>query len=251
MTGAPILSSRNVGKSFGAFSAVSAVDLDVMPGETLGLIGPNGAGKTTFFNMLTGFVLPDNGSVLYLEQDITHLPVEQRVARGLVRTFQKSLIFPGLSIRENVALAVRAQNKTGYRWWRSAASLREADELAASLIERSGLARRGGELACNVSHGEQRIVDVLLAIALQPRLLLLDEPTAGLARAEADQVLNMIRHHDLRTAVLMIAHDLDIVFSVCDRIAVLNLGRLIAVDSPEAIRINPEVRTAYLGELAT
>lgn len=246
-TSTPALAITDITKQFGALRVLEGISLSVQPGETLGLIGPNGAGKTTLFNIMTGFLAPDTGHVACLGHDLAGLAPSARVQQGLVRTFQKSMVFPALSVRENVALAIRARLGTGYRLWRPATARREADAQATQLIDAGPLAGRGSAPVQSLSYGEQRIVDVLIALALAPRVLLLDEPTAGLASGEAQQLLDMIRHHDASMAVILIAHDLDVVFQRCDRIAVLDLGRLVAVDTPEAIRRHPEVRAAYLG----
>lgn len=242
-----VLSVENVSKSFGRLRVLSDISLDLHQGETLGLIGPNGAGKTTLFNIITGFLKPTAGSMTCLGRDITHLTPEQRVRHGLVRTFQKSMVFPDLSVRENIALAVRARRSSGYRWWGTAREIAVANEQAEALLGRSGLKAEADGTVRNLSYGKQRMVDILVALALEPRLLLLDEPTAGLAREEADRFLRMIRLHDSRASVILIAHDLDVVFSSCERIAVLAHGELIAVDAPLAIRRHAGVRAAYLG----
>lgn len=243
----PVLAVEGVCKAFGALRVLSDISFDVREGETLGLIGPNGAGKTTLFNVLTGFLHADSGSVRYLGNDITGVHPRRRVRDGLVRTFQKSVIFPELSVRENIALAARGAAGTGCRWWGSAAALQAADRHAEELVRRAGLGHRCDVQVKTLSYGEQRIADVLVSLALAPRVLLLDEPTAGLAKAEAERLFEIIRHHDERASVILIAHDLDIVFGTCDRIAVLNLGELLAVDTPHAIRAHEGVRAAYLG----
>jgi len=245
-----VLSIDGVGKSFGAFRVLDDVSFDVLEGETIGLIGPNGAGKTTLFNIISGFLRAGEGAVHYRGRDITSFGPRQRANEGLIRTFQKSMVFPELTVRENIALALRAQSGSGYRWWSAARAVGAADRRADDIVERVGLAHRLDRVVKNLSYGEQRMVDVLISLALEPRVLLLDEPTAGLARAEADILLESIKLHDNKTSVILIAHDLDIVFSSCDRIAALNLGRLIAVDTPAAIRANDDVRKAYLGAAA-
>ncbi|NYZ11288.1 ABC transporter ATP-binding protein [Azospirillum sp. RWY-5-1] len=241
------LSLHGVRKSFGSYTAVDDVTLDVLQGELLGLIGPNGAGKTTLFNIVTGFVRPDVGRVVFEGADVTRLKPDQRVRRGLVRTFQKSMVFPELSAEENIAMAARARQGSGYAWWRPAERAAEALAEGSRLLRAIGLERRGALPVGALSHGEQRMVDILVSLALRPRLLLMDEPTAGLTREETARVMDLVRAHDRSTTVVLIAHDLDVVFSLCERIAVLNLGALLAVGSPEEIRANPEVRTAYLG----
>jgi branched-chain amino acid transport system ATP-binding protein len=245
-----VLEVAGVSKSFDTFRALTDVSFELREGETLGLIGPNGAGKTTLFNVITGFLRPDTGSVRHAGQAVDHLSPARRVSRGLVRTFQKAMVFPELTVRENIAMAARQRAGHGLRWLGARRCQEAAEAQANRLISESGLARHGGERMLDLSHGEQRIVDVLISLALGPRLLLLDEPTAGLARGEANQLLEMVRHHDARTSVILIAHDIEIVFGTCDRVAVLNLGRMLCCGTPDAVRADASVRAAYLGALA-
>ncbi|UFN48305.1 ATP-binding cassette domain-containing protein [Roseomonas sp. OT10] len=245
-----LLELSGLGKRFGAFQALEGVSLTVEEGETLGLIGPNGAGKTTLFNIVTGFLRADAGALRYAGEAIDALPPARRAALGLVRTFQRAMVFPVLSVRENIAMAARQRAGDGLRWIGARPALRAAEARADRLLAESGLARHGAERLAELSHGEQRIVDVLIALALEPRLLLLDEPTAGLGRGEADRLLEIVRRHDARTAIILVAHDIDVVFRRCDRIAVLSLGRLLCCGPPEAVRQDAAVRAAYLGAMA-
>ncbi|MFH5926318.1 ABC transporter ATP-binding protein [Roseomonas xinghualingensis] len=245
-----VLEIAGVSKRFGAFQALTDVSFEVQEGETLGLIGPNGAGKTTLFNLISGFLSPDTGSLRFMGEPINGLPPARRAARGLVRSFQKPMVFPALTARENIAMAARQRAGDGLRWLGARRALEAAEARANRLLAESELGRRGGERMADLSHGEQRMVDVLMSLALEPRLLLLDEPTAGLARAEAERLLEMVRRHDARTAVVLIAHDIEIVFGACDRIAVLDLGRVLCCGAPEMVRAHAAVRTAYLGALA-
>jgi branched-chain amino acid transport system ATP-binding protein len=249
-TPATLLRIADVAKSFGGAQVLESVTLDVRVGETLGLIGPNGAGKTTLFNIITGFLPPDTGAVVFDGRELGAMPPPARARLGLVRTFQKSLVFPTQSIRRNVAMAVRAKQGAGYRWWGGRAAHARADDAAQALIDGCALRGRGDEIVADLSYGEQRIVDMLIALAQAPRILLLDEPTAGLSTEEAAQLLALARQHHADTAVVLIAHDLDVVFRECDRIAVLDLGRLLTVDTPDAVRQHPGVQAAYLGALA-
>ncbi len=243
----PVVQASGIVKSFGAAPVLQGIDLAVGAGEAVGLIGPNGAGKTTLFNILSGFVAPDAGSVCLDGQDVTQHDVQARARLGMVRTFQKSLVFPSMSVRRNVAMAVRASADVGYRWWQGAAAMRQFDEQAQVLIEQAGLHARADTLAADLSYGEQRMVDLLIALAQRPRVLLLDEPTAGLSEAEAQRLLEVIGTHHAGVAMLLVSHDLDIVFQVCTRIAVLDLGVLIATGSKDAIRADARVISAYLG----
>ncbi|WP_419899492.1 ABC transporter ATP-binding protein [Roseomonas sp. USHLN139] len=245
-----LLQVDGVAKNFGQFAAVSDVSLDLRAGETLGLIGPNGAGKTTLFNMITGFLRPDRGSVRFDGAAIDGLSPAQRVARGLVRSFQKPMLFPALSLRENIAMAARQQAGRGLSWWGGARASRAANDQADRLLAEAGLRQRAEARVADLAYGEQRMADLLIALALRPRLLLLDEPTAGLAPEEARRLLALIRRHDQGSAVMLITHEVEIAFASCDRIAVLDLGRLLCLDRPEAVRAHPAVREAYLGALA-
>ena len=245
-----LLEAEGIGKRFGSFQALSDVSLTVAEGETLGLIGPNGAGKTTLFNIITGFLPPDAGQLRFGGAPLGRLPPAKRAARGLVRTFQKAMVFPELSLRENLAMAARQRDGQGLRWLGAAACHRAAEARVDRLLAESGLPRRGDERMADLSYGEQRMADLLMALALEPRLLLLDEPTAGLSGAEAERLLGLVRRHDARTAIVLIAHDIDIVMGHCDRIAVMHLGRLLRTGTPREVREDAAVKAAYLGNLA-
>ena len=242
-----LLEIETVEKSFGGLKVLTGVSVDVGKGEFLGLIGPNGAGKTTLFNIVTGFLAPSQGRVRFAGEDVTRMPPDRRVRAGIVRTFQKSMVFPELAVRENLALAMRARASRGYAWWRAGTALGEADAEADNLLARAGLRERADRPVVSLSYGEQRIVDVLISLAMAPRLLLLDEPTAGLSKAEGEHLLKLVRDLGEGTSIVLITHDLDIVFSACDRVAVLDLGRLIACDTPERIRQHEGAQAAYLG----
>ena len=237
----------SIGRAFNGVPVLEHIDLDVAPGAMLGLIGPNGAGKTTLFNILSGFVSADSGSLRLDGQDIGRMSPRARSRAGVVRTFQKSLVFPSLTVRDNVAMALRAAAGTGYRWWGGPSARLAADTQARALLGQSGLAARIDALAADLSYGEQRLLDIVIALAQTPRVLLLDEHTAGLSQAEAQQVLGLVSAHRADAAVVLISHDIDIVFGVCERVAVLDLGRLIAIDTPAAIRADARVLSAYLG----
>lgn len=243
----PILQVEGIRKSFGAAPVIQGIDLEVRPGEALGLIGPNGAGKTTLFNIMSGFVAPDAGCVRLDGHDVTALDAEARARQGVVRTFQKSLVFPTLTVRRNVAMAARAMRGKRYGWWGASRLMRKADEQAQALLAGSGLAARADIPASALSYGEQRTLDLVIALAQQPRVLLLDEPTAGLSEAEAHRLLELIASQHADIALVLVSHDVDVVFQVCTRIAVLDLGVLLTVDTPQAIRADARVIAAYLG----
>jgi branched-chain amino acid transport system ATP-binding protein len=246
----PVLELRGIGKRFGAFTALDDVGFAVGEGEAVGLIGPNGAGKTTLFNVITGFLRPDAGRVAFAGQAIDHLAPARRVARGLARTFQTAMVFPGLTARENIAMAVRRHRGDGLRWLGAGRRAAEAEQIAARLLDQAGLSHRAGTLLRDMSHGERRIIDALMPLALAPRLLLLDEPTAGLTEAEAARLMDILRRNHAGTALLLVAHDMDIVFGHCDRVVVMALGRVIRSGIPAAVREDAEVRRAYLGAAA-
>ena len=243
----PALAIEGVAKSFGGLKVLSDVSVTLGQGECLGLIGPNGAGKTTLFNIVTGFLFPDQGRVALGGEDITRAKPDVRVHAGLVRTFQKSMAFPELSVRENLALAARSRTGEGYGWFGSRKAVAAADEAADELLTRAQLRDRADLPVAGLSYGEQRIVDVLVSLAMRPRVLLLDEPTAGLSRAEGEHLIEVVRTLGEDLSTILIAHDLDIVFGVCDRVAVLDLGRLIACDTPDAIKAHEGAQAAYLG----
>ena len=243
----PVLAIEGVAKSFGGLKVLSDVSVTLGQGECLGLIGPNGAGKTTLFNIVTGFLTPDHGRIAFDGEDISWARPDVRVRAGLVRTFQKSMAFPELSVRENLALAARSQAQQGYGWFGSRKAVMAADEAADVLLTRAGLIERSELPVAALSYGEQRIVDVLISLAMRPRVLLLDEPTAGLSRAEGKHLIEVVCTLGADLSTVLIAHDLDIVFGVCDRVAVLDLGRLIACDTPDAIKAHEGAQAAYLG----
>ena len=243
----PALEVEGVGKSFGGLKVLSDVSLTLRPGEAFGLIGPNGAGKTTLFNIVTGFITPDRGRILLSGEDITRTRPDHRVRAGLVRTFQKSMVFPELEVRENLAIAVRSRRGDGYRWLGGRKAVVAANEAADALLTQADLSNYAEAAVASLSYGEQRIIDVLVSLAMAPRVLLLDEPTAGLSNAEGEHLIEVVRSVASDTSIMLIAHDLDIVFGVCDRVAVLDHGRLIACGTPDEIREHEGAQAAYLG----
>jgi branched-chain amino acid transport system ATP-binding protein len=243
----PMLELRGIGKRFGAFVALEDVGFSIAPGEAVGLIGPNGAGKTTLFNVVTGFLRADAGSIRLDGRDIGAVAPARRVALGLARSFQTAMVFPALTAQENVAMAARRQAGDGLRWWGGGRAAAAADDVAAGLLADAGMAHHARTKLHDLSHGERRIIDLLMPLALKPRLLLLDEPSAGLARAEWEALLRILRRNHAGTALLLVAHDLDIVFGHCDRVAVMELGRLIRIGTSAEVRGDAEVRRAYLG----
>ena len=244
----PLLQVRGLHKTFGAVVACDAVTLDLAAGEIHALIGPNGAGKTTLVNQIAGEIAPDTGTIHFAARDITTLPVHARAGLGLARSFQITSVLPRFTALENVALAVQAHDGHSFRFWRPAAAAQRLRDTAAGVLERVGLGARTGLAASALSHGEQRQLELAMALATGPRLLLLDEPTAGMGPEDSTRMVELLTGLRGAVTILLIEHDMDAVFALADRITVLVYGKVIATDRPAAIRANPEVRRAYLGE---
>ena len=245
-----LLSVRQLSRRFGALDALQAVDLDIAEGEVHALIGPNGAGKTTFIHHLSGALFPDSGQIRFAGHEVTALPMHRRVAAGMARSWQITNIFPRLSVEENVVLAVmgRPSAGSGFRFWRPAAAERQLVDSAHEVIERVGLQAHLARPAGQLAHGEQRALELAMALATSPRLLLLDEPMAGTGPEESARMVELIESLARHVTLLLVEHDMDAVFRLADRISVLVNGRLIATGTPQDIRAHPEVRRAYLGE---
>jgi len=243
-----LLSVRGATKRFGALAATDGVDLDLRSGEIHALIGPNGAGKTTLIHQITGELTPDEGTVHFRERDITRLPVHRRAMLGLARTYQITNIFEGFSVIENVSLAVQARSGHSFRFWRRAATIRELCEPAMEVLSLVGLADWADRPAASLSHGDQRKVAIAMALAMNPEVLLLDEPLAGMGPRSSRDLIDVLDGLRGTHALLLVEHDMDAVFSLADRISVLVYGRIIASGRPEAIREDPGVMEAYLGE---
>jgi branched-chain amino acid transport system ATP-binding protein len=242
-----MLEVRGLTKNFGALRATDNIDFDVAEGETHAVIGPNGAGKTTFISQLAGNLQPDAGSVRFAGEDVTRLPAHARARKGFARSFQITSVFPDFSALHNVALAVQAQLGSG-GFWRPAHSDPALLEPARALLEEVGLGARLNALAANMSHGEHRQLEVAMALATRPRLLLLDEPMAGMGTEESQRMIELLQKLKQTKTIILVEHDMDAVFRLADRISVLVYGRVIATGKPEEIRVNQEVRRAYLGE---
>jgi branched-chain amino acid transport system ATP-binding protein len=243
-----MLEVRGLTKTFGALRASDGIDLDVSEGETHAIIGPNGAGKTTFISQLAGDLRPDTGRIVFAGEDVTHLRAPRRARKGLARSFQITSVYPEFSALTNVALAVQAHAGHSFRCWGDARRDAALLEPARRVLENVGLGGRAGILAANLSHGEQRQLEVAMALATRPRLLLLDEPMAGMGIEESQRMIAFLATLKRRHTIVLVEHDMDAVFRLADRISVLVYGRLIATGEPAAIRANPEVRVAYLGE---
>jgi branched-chain amino acid transport system ATP-binding protein len=245
-----LLRVQNVSRHFGSLVAVNQVSMTVEPGELRAVIGPNGAGKTTFFNMISGFFPPTAGSIVFDGQDITAWPAHKRVAHGMARTFQITEIFPELSVRENLRIPVEIA--AGYRLqpW-----LSRKDDLAVrqrldELVQMGGLTDKADRLVGELSHGDQRATEIMMSLALRPRLLLLDEPTAGMGDQETYDVTRLIRrlHRDEKLSIVLIEHDMRVVFHLADRIMVLAEGAMLAEGAPGDIAKDERVQAAYLGK---
>ena len=243
----PLLELRNLRKTYGALVVTDGVSLSVQPGELHAIIGPNGAGKTTLIHQISGTLASDSGSILFGGEDVTHLSMPQRVRRGLARSFQITSILPGFSALANVALAVQARSGSSFRFFGNAAQEKILNEPAMDCLAQVGLAARAHIPAGLLSHGEKRQLELAIGLATEPKLLLLDEPLAGTGHDESQRVVETLRRLKDRLTIVLIEHDMDAVFSLADRVSVLVYGRVIATDTPERIRANPEVRAAYLG----
>jgi branched-chain amino acid transport system ATP-binding protein len=242
-----LLQIEGLSKRFGGVIASDAITLAVPAGELHAVIGPNGAGKTTLIGELAGEIAPDAGRIRFDGADITALPAWRRSALGLARSFQITSLFPDFTALDNVALAVQAHAGHSFRFWRDARSERDLREPARAALERVGLGERGDTLAANLSHGEQRQLEIAMALATRPRLLLLDEPMAGMGTEEAARMLRILRDLKQELTIVLIEHDMEAVFALADRITVLVYGRVLATGTPAAIRADDEVRKAYLG----
>jgi branched-chain amino acid transport system ATP-binding protein len=244
----PLLETRGLRKAFGALVATDGVDFDVREGETHAVIGPNGAGKTTFIKQISGELRPDSGQVLFGAEDITTLPAPKRSRKGLARSFQITSIYRDFSALDNVALAVQAQAGHSFRFWRAAREDPSLTGPAMQVLEQVGLEGRADIVAANLSHGEQRQLEIAMALATRPRLLLLDEPVAGMGTDESQRMIGLLASLKGQKTIVLVEHDMDAVFTLADRISVLVYGRIIATGTPAEVRANAEVRAAYLGE---
>jgi len=244
----PLLQIEGLTKRFGGVIASDDVTLSISPGELHAIIGPNGAGKTTLIGQLTGELSSQSGQIRFGGEDITDLPAWQRSLRGLARSFQITSLFLDFSALDNVALAVQAHAGHSFRFWRDARREPQLREPARAALDHVGLGARADALVATMSHGEHRQLEIAMAIATKPRMLLLDEPMAGMGTEESARMVKLLRGLKQELTILLIEHDMDAVFALADKISVLVYGRIIASGEPAAIRANPNVRRAYLGE---
>jgi branched-chain amino acid transport system ATP-binding protein len=243
-----VLRIENLSKNFGGLRVTDDVTLEVMPGELHAVIGPNGAGKTTLINQISGLLAPDAGRIMFAGEDVTRLPIHARAARGLARSFQITSVLPGFSVLENVALAVQARRGTSFRFFGSAAHEEALNAPALAALTQVGLAGRAAAPAGELSHGEKRALELAIALAMEPKLLLLDEPMAGTGHDEAARLVAVLRSLKGRFPMVLVEHDMTAVFALADRISVLIYGRILASGTPAEVRADPQVVTAYLGE---
>ena len=245
-----LLEVRDLNKSFGGVNATAHVSLDVVAGEVHAIIGPNGAGKTTLISQLSGEMAPDSGEILFDGTDITKLSMPARAHLGLARSFQITSVFQDMTLRDNVMLAIQAHDGHSFRFWSPARDDKRLSEPALAMLESVGLAEKAELTATTVSHGEHRQLEIAMALATDPTLLLLDEPMAGMGPEESQRMVEILRGLKGEKTMLLIEHDMDTVFALADRISVLVYGSIIATGTPEEIRRNEDVKRAYLGEEA-
>jgi branched-chain amino acid transport system ATP-binding protein len=245
-----LLRVEGVSRSFGSLVAVRDVTMTVQPGELRAVIGPNGAGKTTFFNMISGFFPPTTGKIFFADHDITSMPPHRRVPLGIARTFQITEVFPELTVRENLRIAVEvaSRHRLSLRLSREAEAKIEAR--VAELIELGGLSAKADRHVSEMTHGDQRATEIMMALALEPRLLLLDEPTAGMGDEETYHIVRLVRrlHKDQKLAIILVEHDMRVIFNLADRITVLAEGKALAEGTPDEIAQSEAVQAAYLGK---
>ena len=245
-----MLDVRGVTKKFGSLVAVSNVSMRVAAGELRAIIGPNGAGKTTFFNMISGFFPPTAGDIVFDGATVTGMAVTKRVAMGMARTFQITEIFPELTVRENIRIGVESAQGLRQRFWLGVRHAAEVNRGIDEALTQAGLTGKADRLVGELSHGDQRAAEIAIALTLKPRLLLLDEPTAGMGEQETFAVANLIRrlHKNSAYTIVLIEHDMRVVFNLADRITVLGEGKMLAEGTPTEIAGDPIVQQAYLGK---
>jgi branched-chain amino acid transport system ATP-binding protein len=241
-----VLKVENLGKRFGALEVLHDVSFAVKKGEYVALIGPNGAGKTTFMNLVSGVFHPTEGRVMVFGKDVSYMPIHKRAQFGVARSFQISRIFRELSVFQNISLALNGMRRSRYQIFKAAESYKEVTARAQFLLKSIGLWGKKDKVIGTLSYGEQRKMEFMLSLASEPKLLLLDEPSAGLAVADVPEFVNLIKEFAKGTTLLFVAHDMDVVFDLAERILVLNYGYIIADGSPEEIQHNPKVREIYL-----
>ncbi|MGF6310384.1 branched-chain amino acid transport system ATP-binding protein [Bradyrhizobium sp. i1.8.4] len=244
----PLLRVDNLVRRFGGITATDNLSMEVVPGELHAIIGPNGAGKTTLISQLTGQVMPNSGTIRFAGRDVTSLPSYKRSRLGLARSFQITSLLKDFSAIDNVALAAQAHDGHSFRFWGNARKEKHLRDTARAALERVGLGKRADVVVSQLSHGEQRELELAVALATKPQLLLLDEPMAGLGVTESARMVALLKELRKEVTIVLVEHDMEAVFALADRITVLVYGRVIACDVPDAIRRHDEVKRAYLGE---
>ncbi|WP_223974997.1 ABC transporter ATP-binding protein [Bradyrhizobium sp. ma5] len=244
----PLLRVDNLVRRYGGITATDNLSMEVIPGELHAIIGPNGAGKTTLISQLTGQVMPNSGTIYFAGRDVTSLPSYKRSRLGLARSFQITSLLKDFSAIDNVALAAQAHDGHSFRFWGNARKERQLRDTARAALERVGLGKRADIVVSQLSHGEQRELELAVALATKPQLLLLDEPMAGLGVTESARMVALLKELRKEVTIVLVEHDMEAVFALADRITVLVYGRVIACGVPDAIRKDEEVKRAYLGE---
>ncbi len=243
----PVLELKNLSKSFSGLHAVRDVTLRIMPGDRKAIIGPNGAGKTTLFNVITGIHPATSGDIFLFGRDVTKWPSHRRATMGMARTFQVTSLFPMLSVLDNVLLAINGPLRSKFVMWRLDTSYREMYEKAHSLLDQAGFLDRKDTEVQNLSHGEQRQLEIVVGLASNPKILLLDEPAAGLSSGESAEMTEFLTKLDPGLAILLIEHDMDVVFDVASEISVLHFGEVVETGTPRQIHSSAKVQEIYLG----
>jgi branched-chain amino acid transport system ATP-binding protein len=243
----PVLELRGLSKSFGGLQAVRDVTFRIMPGDRKAIIGPNGAGKTTLFNLITGIFPSSSGQVLLFGNDVTSMPSHRRTAMGMARTFQITSLFPRLTVLDNVLLAIEGLRPSKFVMWRFMSSYKDAYAKAQQLLEQAGFMDRANTEVRYLSHGEQRQLEIVLGLASDPNILLLDEPAAGLSSGESVEMTEFLMQLDPKLAILLIEHDMDVVFDLASTISVLHFGQILETGTPEQIKTSQKVQEIYLG----
>jgi branched-chain amino acid transport system ATP-binding protein len=246
---APVLRLDNVRKSFGQMEIIRGLSLDIVAGERHAIIGPNGAGKSTLFHLISGRLTPSSGRILLKQKDIVGLPAHAISRRGLARNFQTTNVFPKVSVYDNVRASVMWSSGYGYSFWRLVGRLHGIHDETMRVLAEINLSERKDLSADVLTYAEQRALEIGIAISGKADVLLLDEPTAGMSRSEAERAVELIRKVTLGKTMLMVEHDMSVVFGLADRISVVSRGQIIATDTPERIRSNPAVQEAYLGQV--
>jgi branched-chain amino acid transport system ATP-binding protein len=243
-----ILEVEKLRKNFGGLSATDDVDLEVRRGELVAIIGPNGAGKTTLINLLTGVYPCDSGAIRFQGEDVTSLPVHSRSLRGLARSFQITSVFPEMTVLENVAIAAQAHHGHSYRFWRKFAHDKKIFDVARATLTQLGMQAQMDRPASTLAHGEKRVLEIAMALVTGPKMMLLDEPMAGLGVDESRKMISFIQTLKGKLTILLIEHDMEAVFALADRILVLASGAIVASGPPDVIKTDPKVKLAYLGD---